>query len=295
LVNLSQLLESAYEWASDISGGRLQVLRRTIERFGEVRAAQAAAALAYYAVFSLFPLLLVLVTVTSFFVADERAWQEVIDFAVAAIPVSRDLISRNVQTVLKMRGAVGIVGLVGLLWSASGVFTVLAHNVNRAWPGAEPRSFLKRRLLGFAMIGTLALFLGLSLGSSAVLNLLPRLQVPLWGGIYIYETALWGVVSRGIPWLFTFLLFWGLYLWVPNAEVERRAALWGAVAAAVAWEIVKNIFVWFLGSGLVRYELVYGSLGAVVALMLWIYLGNWIILFGAHLSAAIAERRRAES
>jgi uncharacterized BrkB/YihY/UPF0761 family membrane protein len=80
--------------------------------------------------------------------------------------------------VLELRGAVGIVGLVGLLWSASGVFTVLAYNVNRAWPGAEPRSFLKRRLLGFAMLGTLVLFLGLSLGSSAVLNLLPPNSIP---------------------------------------------------------------------------------------------------------------------
>jgi membrane protein len=102
---------------------------------------------------------------------------------------------------------------------------------------------------------------------------------------------LWEVVSRLIPWLFTFLLFFGLYLWVPNVEVERRAALWGAVAAAIAWEVVKNGFVLYLGSGLVKYELVYGSLGAVVALMLWIYLGGWITLFGAHLSAAIAGER----
>jgi membrane protein len=288
LANLAQLSENVYEWANDASGGRLQVLRRTFEQFGEARAAQAAAAMAYYAMFSLFPLLLALVAAVGFFVAGERARQEVIGFVETAIPVSRGLISRNVRNVLELRGAVGIVGLVGLLWSASGMFTVLAHNVNRAWPGAEPRSFLGRRLVGLAMVGSLALLLGLSLMSSAVLNLLPRLRVPLWNGVSVYETALWEVVSRLVPWLFTFLLFFGLYLWVPSVAVERRAAFWGAVAAAIAWELVKNGFVLYLGSGLVQYELVYGSLGAVVALMLWNYLGSWIALFGAHLSAAIA-------
>jgi membrane protein len=289
--NLIQFLETAYERANDASGGRLQVLRRAIERFGKARAAQAAAAMAYYVVFSLFPLLLVLVAALGFFVADAQARQEVISFVGAAIPVSQGLISRNVQKVLEQRGAVGIVGLIGLLWSASGMFTVLAHNVNRAWSRAEPRSFLKSRLVGLAMVGTLVLLLGLSLISSAVLSLLPRLRVPLWGGITIYETVLWEILSRLIPWLFTFLLFFGMYRWLPNVKVERRAAFWGALATAIAWEVVKNGFVLYLGSGLVQYELVYGSLGTVVALMLWIYLGGWITLFGAHLSAAIAKER----
>jgi membrane protein len=290
-VNLAQVSKCAHEWANDKSGGRLQVVRRAFERFGETRAAQAAAALAYYTILSLFPLLLVFISILGFFVTSERAQQEVVQFVVTAIPVSRSLISRNVQSVLESRGTLGVVGLVVLLWSASGMFTVLAYNVNRAWPGAVPRGFLRRRLVGLAMVGTLALLLGLSLVSSAVLNLLPRLQIPLWGGLSIYETALWAVIVRLVPWLFTLALFLGLYLWVPNVDVERRAAFWGAVTAAIAWEVVKNVFVWYLGSGLVQYELVYGSLGAVVVLLLWIYLGSWIALFGAHLSAAIAGQR----
>lgn len=291
LANLRRISKNIYQWVDGVSGGRLQVLRRAVERFGEARASQAAAAMAYYAIFSLFPLLLVLTSAVGYFVADERAQQEAVEFVVTAIPVSRNLIARNVQTVLDLRGTVGVVGLVGLLWSASGVFTVLAHNINRAWSGAERRGFLKSRLVGLTMVGALVLLLSLSLISSTVLNLLPRLQVPLWGGISVYETALWGIVSRFVPWLFTFLLFLGLYLWVPNVEVKGRAALSGAVTAAVAWEVVKNGFVWYLGSGLVQYELVYGSLGTVVALMLWIYVGAWIALFGAYLSAAIAEGR----
>ena len=139
------------------------------------------------------------------------------------------------------------------------------------------------------MVGTLAGFLVLSLASTTVGNLLPRLQVPLGGGVSVYETPLWIVSSILIPWLLAAVTFLGLYRWVPNAQVRWPAALWGALVAASAWEVAANAFTWFLGSGLVQYELVYGSLGTVVALMLWIYVGSLITLFGAHLSAAIAQ------
>jgi membrane protein len=60
--------------------------------------------------------------------------------------------------------------------------------------------------------------------------------------------------------------------------------------ASLAWELAKQAFAWYLSSGFAKYDLVYGSLGAVVALMFWIYIGSWIVFFGAHLSAVIAGR-----
>ncbi len=278
-----------YQRANDLSGGSLGVLRDAFQRFNEARASQAAAAMAYYALFSLFPLLLALVAAWSFVLEREQAFQQVVGFVTEAIPISQVLIERNVQRVLELRGTVGVVGLIGLLWSGIGAFDVLANNINRAWTDAEPRNFLERRLVALGMVGTLSALLALSLVSTTVFNLLPQLQVPLRGGVSIYETALWGALSNFVPWLFTFFLFLALYLWAPNTEVERRAACWGAVVAAVAWEAAANGFAWYLKSGLVRYELVYGSLGAVVALMFWIYWSSWIVLFGAHLSAAAAR------
>lgn len=282
-------LRPIYRRVNHLSGGSLGILRNAIERFNDARASEAAASMAYYALFSLFPLLLALVAVGSFVLEREKAFQQAIGLITEAVPISQGLIERNIQQVLDLRGTAGIVGLIGLLWSAMGAFAALAHNINRAWPDAEPRSFLERRLVALGMIGTLAVLLTLSLVSTTVLNLLPQLQVPLWDSVSIYETPLWAALSNFIPWLFTLLLFLALYLWVPNTEVKRRAAFWGALVAALAWEVAANGLAWYLKSGLVRYELVYGSLGAVVALMFWIYLSSWITLFGAHLSAAIAQ------
>jgi membrane protein len=289
MTSFADKVKAIYRRANDLSGGSLDILRETFQRFNEARASEAAAGMAYYALFSLFPLLLALVAAGSFFLESERAYREVVDLVTQAIPVSRGLIERNIRRVLELRGTVGIVGLIGLLWSAIGVFTILANHINRAWPGAETRSFLEKRLVALGMVGALAGLLVLSLFSTAVLNLLPRLQVPLWGGVSVYETSLWAIVSTLVPGLFIFLMFLSLYRWVPNTEVKWSGAMGGALVAAFAWEVVASAFAWYLSSGLARYELVYGSLGAVVALMFWIYISSLITLFGAYLGAAINQ------
>jgi len=289
MMNLTDRLEAAFRRADELSGGVLSILKDTIQRFGDARASQAAAGMAYYALFSLFPLLLFLVAAGSFVLESEQAYQQAVGLVTEAAPISQELIESNFQQVLRLRGPVGIVGLIGSLWSASGFFTTLAYQINRAWPEADSRHFLERRLVALGMVGSLAGLLALSLISSAVLDLLPRLQVPLWGGVSVYETPLWAVLSNVVPWLFTVFLFLGLYLWVPNTPVKGSAAFGSALVAAAAWEVASNAFAWYLGSGLARYKVVYGSLGAVVALMLWIYISSWIILFGAHLSAAMAQ------
>ena len=105
--------------------------------------------------------------------------------------------------------------------------------------------------------------------------------------------TLWAVVARALAWAITMVLFLLLYRWVPNTKVRWSSAFWAALIVATVWEILKAGFVWYLGTGLPEYELVYGSLATVVALLLWVYLSSLLVLFGAHLTAAIAARSSA--
>ncbi len=278
-----------YRRANQRSGGAPDVLKGAIQSFNEARASQAAAGMAYYTFFSLFPLLLAVVALGSFVLESDRVYQEVLQFVTDTFPASEELIQHNIDQVLELRGPIGLVGLVSLIWSGSSVFAVLAYNVNLAWPQAQPRNLLEKRLVGLSMIGVLLGLLALSLLSTAALNLLPELEIPLGGGLSIYQTPVWTLFYNLIPWLFTFLLFFSLYRWVPNTQVHAWGAAWGAGVAALAWKIATNGFTWYLSSGLSSYQLVYGSLGTVVILMFWIYLSSLIALFGAHLSAAVAR------
>jgi len=283
-------IRTLYERANGLTGGSLGIVNDAIQHFANVRAAEATASIAYYAIFSLFPLLLALIAGGSSVLESEQVQQQVLDFVDKVFPVAQRLIERNIQGVLELRGTVGFVALIGLVWSGTSALTALVRNINYAWSGAKPRNFLEDRLVALGMVGGLAVLLAFSSVSTTVLDVLARLRVPLWGSMD--ETPLWAILPSVAPRLFTFLALLGLYRWVPNTKVKWSEAFWGALVATLAWKIATNGFSWYLGSGIVHYELVYGSLGAIVALMLWIYIISLITLFGAHLSAAIARRNR---
>lgn len=287
MTSLKDRLDTLVERADQLSGGTLSVVQDAVQRFSETRAPEAAAGMAYYALLSLFPLLLVLVAVSSFFLRQEQARQEVITFITQAIPISDGLIARNIEQILRLRGTVGLVGLIGALWPATAVFTILARNVNLAWSDTESRGFLEKRLVALVVVGTLAVLLVLSLLSSTALDLLARFQIPLNGGGALYSTTFWRILSALVPGFLMFFLFLALYRWVPNTTVHWRAAFWGALLAAMGWQIAAEGFTWYVSSGLVNFELAYGSLATVVALLLWIYLSGLITLLGAHLTAAV--------
>jgi len=240
--------------------------------------------LAYYAFFSLFPLLLALIAGGSYFLNSQQVFQNVTQVVQKAIPISTQLITENLQQVLDIRGTVGIISLLTLLWSASGVFTNLAYSVNLAWPQASRRNFLEKRLVGLGMIAGLGGLLILSLALDWIINLAPFVSAT---SASIPGLSLWRFLSGLGSWLTIFLLFFVLYRWVPTTKVHWSATLWGALTASIVWKLATAGFTWYLKSGLGSYQLVYGSLGAIVALLFLIYIVSTITLFGAHLSAAI--------
>lgn len=286
-------LESAFEWIDHRTGGIPRILKHAVQRFDQMRGAEAAASIAYFAIFSLFPLLLFLVAVTGFLLAYGDSSQ-VLDVIIQIFPVAHEQIGAIYFEILERRGAGGIIGLVGLLWAASGVFQTLARSINRAWPGASMRSFVQGRLLAVLMTTVLAVLLTLWFISNTLLNLLPALQIPLLPDNGRYETLLWSVARQMTPWFISFLGFVALYRWLPNTRVEWSEAIWSALVVAIAWQLTTAVFTWFLGSGLASFEILYGSLGAILALLTWIYLSSLIVIFGAHLSAAIAFVKRVE-
>ena len=269
----------------------LRIVKDAVQCFSAARASEAAAGIAYYTLFSLFPVLLVFVSIGGYILQDEEARQRLLVFMTGAFPVSPEVIERNLEQVLQLRGPVGALALVSLLWSAMGAFSVLVVHVNRAWSNAAPRSFLHNRLIALGMIAVLGLLLVLSLTFATVLELLSRLDLPATSLLFL-ERIGWRLVRDVLPWPTVFLVLLLLYRWVPSTKVRWVEALWGSVVATGGWKIVTDGLTWFIGTGVLRYELVYGSLSAIVVLLTWIYLGGTLVLFGAHLSAAVARQGR---
>jgi len=285
---ISNRVKELYQRADRVSGNRLDILQDALRTFIITRASQASASIAYYVIFSLFPLLLVLISAGSFFLDSEQVYLKVTQLVQQAIPAtSYDWIIQNLHYVLKQRGPVGVIGLVTLVWAASGGFICLAYNINLAWLEAPQRNFFQGRLIGLQMIAAISGLFFMTLILDTIISILHLLNLPL---ISVLPLDLWKQFYGIFSWGVIFLLFFLLFDWVPTVNVARKAAFWGALTASVAWKIATALFAWYVRSGFGRYELVYGSVGTLVAFMFLIYILASITLFGAHLASAIDRK-----
>jgi membrane protein len=285
---ISNRVKELYQRADRVSGNRLDILKDAVQTFVITRAGQASASIAYYVIFSLFPLLLVLISAGSFFLDSEQVYLKVTQLIQQLVPVtSFDWIAQNLHHILEQRGPVGIIGLATLLWAASGGFICLAYNINLAWLEAPQRNFFQGRLIGLQMIAALSALFFITLVLDTITGLLSLINLPIVSALPL---DLWKFFYGIFSWGAIFLLFFLLYELVPTVNVPGSAAFWGALTSSIAWKIATALFAWYVRSGFNQYELVYGSVGTLVAFMFLIYILSTVTLFGAHMTSAIDRR-----
>ena len=289
LRKFKEILQRIYKQADDLSGGVLSIFRTAFQRFSEERGSEAAASLAYYAFFSVFPMLLAFIVVASFFIDRADVQTQLLNMLEGVLPGAEFIVVSNINNVLESRSAVTFVALISLVWSSINVFDILAKNINRAFPRADIPTFFKGRLLGFLMFLGLGLLMVLSFAVSS-LSGLDTIYLPL-NGQELQETLLWQIGTILFSVAINLVMFWMMYRWVPLVNVSNKASFFGGLTAGVTWQLLNNAFNWYLDSGLSRYSLVYGSIGTIVALLLWINFTATIILIGAHLTASIQNSK----
>lgn len=167
-------------------------------------------------------------------------------------------------------GALGISGMIGLLITSMSMLNSVEKSINRIWKTAIPRSFF-RRISGywfFLTLGPLAL--------SFVIGLATSLDVPLSK-----------FLPSGIPFLFILLgIFYGIYRYVPHQKVSWKAALIGAIGTSLVWMMAKMAYGVYVKK-VVTYDKIYGSLGAIPILLVWIYVAWLVVLTGAAFSCCL--------
>lgn len=262
------------------------VLRVSAQHFIRERAPEAAATISFFTIFSLFPVLLILAAIGGSLIDTLQAQERIIDLIVKVFPIERELIRNNLTRIVNARGAVSAIGLVALLWAATNAFDALIRNINRAWIDRPRRGIIKTRLAALGVVAGLAGVLAvLLLVEAAIAAITKRVDPPA-------ADTFMGMVDRipseALLLILAFLILLAFYRLAPSARVRWIEAMVGAGAAAVAFVAATGIFSWYLGSGLARYNVVYGSLGAFLALLSWIYIVTLITLGGAHIAAGVA-------
>lgn len=278
--------------------GRL--LLTAARRFSAHQCSLLAAAVSYYVMFSIFPLLVFAAGVAGLLLRDPDLQQRAIDAVMDALPLSPTQGRQNLEDLFRTisgpaSGGIGLVGLLGSAWSASNMFGALRRSLNVVFEAGD-RPLLRAKLTDFVTMGLLGLLLVGSVGATAILALASgRAQGP--EGVRPLVTALWLVPTYLLPFVVSLGAFLLLYRLVPARQPSLRAALPGALVAALMFEVAKNLFGLYVRN-FANFDVVFGSLGAVAAFLFWVYVSASIALFGAEVSATLAggeEGRQREA
>jgi membrane protein len=263
----------------------MKMLGHTIHEFDENDLFTSAAAMSYFGILTLFPALLLLLALSNWITAGSQMLTHVVQ----VYPGSSKFLSDTIRSLSHLGTGVIISCVILVFWAGSWVFAVIERGMSRIWR-TTPRTFLHGRALTLGMIG----IVGLLLSSSALvtsilvalqeiaLRLSPR-QLENYKLLASVGSLFWQLVFALVSILITIVLFVIVYRFMPNAYVTLRDTIPGAVVAGLLWEAAKYIFAWSLNY--FHYDEIYGSVGAVIAVLTWGYVSSLILLFGAQLTA----------
>jgi membrane protein len=271
-------------------GLRLQVLAlKTWREFNEDKGFGKAAELAYYFLLALFPMLIFLLSLVAFL---PGAQEMILSWLARGLPseVMR-IIDDWVRDVVRNRsGGLLSFALLGSLWAASSGAAALIDALNTAYDVEEERPYWKKRLVALAM----TIVLGFLVVGGATLATFGSRLVTWLSSLLILGTAItfaWHLFNKLAGFFLLTLGMGVLYNFGPNLKQSWRWITPGSLFALVSFIGASYLFSLYLKYAPSR-SATYGSLGAVVVLMLWLYLTGLVVIFGGEINSEI--RKAAE-
>ncbi len=274
--------------------GWLQIAKRTVAKFSENDLMKEAAGITFYALLSLFPALAAMVSIYGLF-SDPHSIEKNLDTLSAFLPgggmeIIRQQVERLVQSPASGLSIGAIVGVLTALWSANQGTKAMFSALNDVYGEREKRGFVKLTAtsLGFTLGAILLLVFGL-----ALVVVLPLLFKAIGMGAAFdaaVAIARWPVILALIVAALAVLFRYG-----PSRRVARwRWLTWGSAFGAVAWVALSIGFSWYV-SKFGSYNKTYGSLGAIIGFMTWIWLSSTVLLLGAQVNAEMETQTGKDS
>jgi membrane protein len=268
----------------------VRLLYETVNDFGADNGNLLSAAVAYNLLFSLFPFALALISIAGFIMQSPVFEQKVINSLGGMLPIAGNIISTTLHEMVNARAETGAIAVLGLVWSASSFFTAVRNALNRAWGVKARASFFKGEAMDITMMICAFILLTLYIWLTTGLRILHIRNFHSDSFEFLNSTTLSATVFTIVSAVLAFLIILLLYKFIPSERPRWRDIWPGALIAAAGFEIVRFAFIWYI-KNFDHYNLVYGSLGAVFALLAFIYIAAWILLFCAKLCAVNARMK----
>ncbi|WP_195759801.1 YihY/virulence factor BrkB family protein [Paracoccus sp. S-4012] len=272
----------------------IETFKRVVKEFSKDRVTSVAAGVTFFGLLALFPAITALVSIYGLF-ADNQTILDQIGALNRILPQSaveliRGQIVAIVDAPARALGIATVVGLLAALWSAMGGMKALIQALNIAWFQTERRGFIKLNLLALGMtLGGIVLVIAFI----AAIAVLPAILNALPG------SSFWGTVANWARWPLIVIALTvalaALYRFAP----DKDDAKWhwispGALIATAGLLIASVLFSWY-ASNFANYNETYGSLGAAIALMMWLWIACTVVLVGAEVNSEVERQIQKEN
>lgn len=271
---------------------------RAVKRIGADELTDRAAALTYYAILGVFPALIVLVALIGLVGEHPRTTNSLLEIVDQVGPASAtDTFRGPIENVVRAKGGAGALlgaGLAGALFSASGYIGAFTRTANAVYGVGEGRPFWKLRPLQILL--TLAGVLLVAVVAIALVVTGPLADAigdQVGAGedaVAIWSVAKWPVLAVVVTGMFT-----ALYRLAPNVrQPRRRLVSAGALVALGLWILASAAFAFYVAN-FGSYDATYGTLGGVVAFLVWVWITNLALLLGVELDSELERGRQLEA
>jgi membrane protein len=265
--------------------------KRLVNRINQDQIFGRAAQLSYYFLLALFPLLLFLINILGYLAQQGTLFRDKLLVYVAALmPASAFLLVHNTLDEVSAASGKGKLsfGLLAALWAASNGMGAISDTLNLAYNVREKRPWWKVRLICIGLTVALAILILAALAIVLYGGTIGEALATRYGFSNLF-TIVWKIVQWPIALLFVLTTFNLVYNFAPNIPgPARRWITPGAFVGVGLWLLVSFGFRLYLGF-FDSYSVTYGSLGAVIILMLWFYLSGVAILIGGEVNSEYQE------
>ena len=273
------------------------VLRKTLREFTADQCTDLAAALTYYAVLSLFPALIALISLLGVVGQGERSTDTILSLVDEVAPGGTADTLRGPLEQFSSSPAAGfalVFGIVLAIWSASGYVGAFSRAMNRIYEIEEGRPFWKLRpvQLGVTIVSILLILIML-----VILIVSGPVTEAVGTALGLGETVqiVWSIVKWPILALAAVLIIAILYYATPNAKQPKfRWVSMGALLALITLLVASFLFGLYV-TNFSSYDRTYGSLAGVVVFLLWLWIANLALLFGAEFDAELERGRQLQA
>jgi len=267
---------------------KVKILTCCAKQFFDHNCLNLAASISFYAIFSLLPLVFLVFYLIGFFLgAKPWLFLKIMEFIKQSLPYLNDSIVKDIKGVIENRKVFGWISVVSLLWSAEFVILAIRDAMDQIFGNIRKKSFLETRLAvwGVFLIWSFVILLSISLTVAA--EIISKIAISNVGmDISSYLVKSLTFIKYFLPLLLMFFAVASVLKIMAGNRITIKYAFLGSAIFSVLWEAAKHTFSIYI----THFGTFYGSFGALMILLLWIYYSAIIFLFSTEFIACLTAR-----